>query len=62
MVPGNPVKKMERVDILRFVHRLCWEDHLWENFKDALKPVTDCDSTAFRQPALPTSASFTPYR
>ena len=58
-VPGYPVKKMGRVGILRIVHRLCWEDHLWENFKDALKPVTVCDSTAFQQPALPTSASFT---
>ena len=50
---------MGRVGILRVVHRLCWEDHLWENFKDALKPVTVCDSTAFRQPVLPISASFT---
>ena len=50
---------MGRVGILRVVYRLCWEDHLWENFKDALKPVTVCDSTAIQQPALPISAYFT---
>ena len=39
-VPGYPLNKMGKVGILKVVHRLCWEDHLWENFKDALKPVT----------------------
>ena len=61
-VPGYLVKKMRRVSMLRVVHRLCWEDHLWENFKDALKPVTVCDSTAFWHPSLPISASFTLHR
>ena len=50
---------MGRVGILRVVYRLCWEDHLWENLKDALKPVTVCDSTAIQQPVLPISVYFT---